>query len=106
MLLNFFFHLLLGSIVSLVIYILRIIPSTRSGAKAVAWILRLIPSFAFAYGVLNACSREAYKSFEGYTEVKDVYDMDIAGGDIMMLALEGFFYVLIVFLIEYFEDTG
>lgn len=106
MLLNFFLHLLAGSIISLVIYILRLIPSTRSGAKVASWFLRLFPSFAFAYGIVNACSRTTYKTLEGYAEVKSVYDIDIAGGDILMLALEGLFCTLIVFVIEYFEDNG
>jgi len=66
MLLNFFLHLVTGSIVSLVIYILRLIPSTRSGAKIAHWFLRLIPSFSFAYGIVNACSRTTYKTIEGY----------------------------------------
>lgn len=106
MLLNFFLHLVTGSIISLVIYILRLIPSTRSGTKIAHWFLRLIPSFSFAYGIVNACSRTTYRTIEGYAEVKDVYDLDIAGGDILFLALEGLVYTIFVFVIEYFEDNG
>lgn len=106
MLVNFFLHLLIGSIISLVIYILRLISSTRSAAKGISYVLRLVPSFSFAYGIVNACSRDFYKVIEGHPSVKDVYDWDISGADIAYLAIEGFVYTMLVFLIEYFEDTG
>lgn len=106
MLVNFFIHLMTGSIISLVIFILRLIKSTRSIAKALHWILRFIPSFSFAYGIVNACSKSTYKVIEGYATVKSTYDIDIAGADILYLALEGLFYTLLVFLLEYFEDNG
>lgn len=60
MLVNFFIHLMTGSIISLVIFVLRLIKTTRSIAKSLHWILRFIPSFSFAYGIVNACSKTTY----------------------------------------------
>lgn len=47
-----------------------------------------------------------YAAVEGYNEEKNVYDLDIAGGDILMLALEGFVYMILVFLLEKLENSG
>ena len=40
--------------------ILRLIPSTRSIALDIQWIVRLLPSFCFGYGVLNIGNRVLY----------------------------------------------
>ena len=106
MLINFFFNLFTGSIVSIVIYILRLIDSTRSAAKGIACVLRLIPSFSFAYGILGASSKSSFKIWEGWSYVKSTWDFDVSGLDILYLSLTGVFYTLLVFLVEYFEDTG
>lgn len=66
MLLSFFLHLIMGAIVSIVIYILRLIPSTRSGAKTAAWFIRLFPSFCFSYGILNLTNKDNYAVIENY----------------------------------------
>ncbi|CAK63379.1 unnamed protein product (macronuclear) [Paramecium tetraurelia] len=106
MLLNFFIHLLVGSIVSLIIYILRLIESTRDVATVLQWIFRLIPSFSFAYGILNACSKDTYMIIEGWSEMKSTYDMAVSGADILMLVVMGVVYTISIFIVEYFEDNG
>ena len=35
-----------------------------------------------------------------------IFFIKIAGGDILFLAIEGVFYMLLVFLVEFLEDTG
>lgn len=51
-------------------------------------------------------NRTLYAAIEGYRNVKDVYDFDISGGDILMLALTGFAYLILVFVVEALEDSG
>ena len=85
---------------------MRLIESTRNVAKGLAYILRLIPSFSFAYGILGASSKNTYKILEGWTYVKSTWDVDVAGLDIIYLSLTGLFYIICVFIVEYFEDTG
>jgi len=77
MLLSFFLHLIFGSIVSVVFFILRLIESTRSGSKIAAWFIRLIPSFCFADGILNLTNASTYANIEGYKTPKSSYDLDI-----------------------------
>lgn len=38
--------------------------------------------------------------------MKSTYDIDVAGADILYLALTGVLYILLVFVVEYFEDNG
>ena len=97
---SFFIHFLLGAIGALVIFILRIIKSTNSVALIIGWILRLIPSFSFGYGILNISSRDTYAILEGRSSAYEVFDLNIAGGDVLMMALEGPAYLILIFVIE------
>ncbi len=98
---NFFFHFLLGAIVSIAMWVLRIVSSTRSASKLACWFLRIIPSFSFGIGFMNMSNRALYSVVEGYKDKKDVFDYDISGGDILYLSLEGIIYFLMIFVIEY-----
>lgn len=42
-----------GAVLSLIIFVLRLVPSSRDGAKVAQFFLRLLPSFSFGYGILN-----------------------------------------------------
>lgn len=88
------------------VFILRLIESTRSVAKGLAYIFRIIPSFSFAYGILGASSKSTYKIIEGWTFVKSTWDIDVSGLDVIYLSITGLIYLLLVFVVEYFEDTG
>ena len=103
---NFFFHLICGALISLIIWVLRLIESTRTASKVLVWFFRLIPSFSFATGILNMANRSLFAKAEGYTKLKDAYDLDISGGDILMLSLEGVIYMALVLLVEMLEDDG
>lgn len=60
MLVSFFINLLLGSIISIVVYILIVIESTRDAANIIIWILRPFPSFSFAIGLIKATNKEYF----------------------------------------------
>ena len=57
---SFFMHLIFGAIISIIFFVLRLISSTRSGSKIAAWFIRMIPSFSFAFGVVNMANRSTY----------------------------------------------
>ncbi|EAR97153.2 ABC transporter family protein (macronuclear) [Tetrahymena thermophila SB210] len=98
----FFINFFCGGIIPLIIAILRIIDSTRNAGIYVGWILRIIPSFSFGYGVLNIGNRSLYAfSDSGSKTVQSAYAWNIAGGDLLMMFLEGFLYFILVFIIEY-----
>ena len=50
---SFVFFFLISAVGSLVIFVLRLVPSSRDGAKIAQYFLRLFPPFAFGYGILN-----------------------------------------------------
>lgn len=80
---------------------MRIIPSTADAANGIAWVLRLFPSFCFADGLLNIGSREFYAFMEDKKEAYKVYDTKIALGDIIMLAVTGIIYIVLLFVYEH-----
>jgi len=96
---------LIGSIGPLAMFILRIIPSTRDAGKAISWIFRLIPSFAFGDGVLSIASRSLFALLNGTKETPGPFDLDIAGGSILFLALFGVIYFALVFGFETLKNT-
>lgn len=50
---TFVFTFLISAIGSLVVFIFRLIPSTRNGAKVVQFFLRIFAPFSFGFGILN-----------------------------------------------------
>lgn len=95
-----------GGIFPLIIFILRIIKSTRNGGIMAGWILRIIPSFSFGYGILNVGNRNLYAFWDGTSSLDSAYAMNIAGGDLIFMFIEGFVYFGIVFLIEFGSHFG
>lgn len=68
--------------------------------------MRLIPSFSFAFGIINMSNISVYKTLDGLKYNQSVFDFNISGGDILMLGIEGFVYLILVFVIEILEGAG
>ena len=66
----------------------------------VAYVLRLIPSYAFGEGLLRMASRSLLAIFEGIKKPRDVLDMKISGTSIVYLAVTSVGYMLLIFLVE------
>ena len=100
---TFFFNFLLGSLGSMLVFILRLIDSTRHVGLALQWVLRLFPTFSFAYGVLNIGNIVIYSTQAGRSANNPLsaYDMNVAGGDIIYLAVTGVGYFLLIFVVEF-----
>ena len=90
----------------LVFFILKIIPSTRDAALGIQWVLRMIPSFAFGYGVQNIGQKELFSRVIYNKAVQSSLSLDVAGGDIIFMAWTGVLYFLLIFLIERVNSTG
>jgi ATP-binding cassette subfamily A (ABC1) protein 3 len=100
MLVTFFVNVVLGTIIPMVMYILRIIPSTRSIAQVLMWIMRIFPSYSFGYGLLNVTSTKIIAKIEGVDSLEPS-DIRASGGDMLMLGLMGIVYTILVFVCEY-----
>ncbi|EAR99563.1 ABC transporter family protein (macronuclear) [Tetrahymena thermophila SB210] len=101
---GFFFNFLTGAVLPVLVMVLRIIKTTNSVALKLQWVFRILPSFCFGYGVTNMANKQLYATVVGSQTLAGTYDMDMAGGDIMCLAIEGAAYFLLVFIIEFFKD--
>lgn len=97
---------MIGGIVTLLFFILRIIPSTADVAKVLVWFLRIFPSFCFGSGVINLGARKLFATIEGKDEDYEVFDVDITLADIICLAVTGLIYIILVFVIEVLNEKG
>jgi hypothetical protein len=70
--------------------------------------LRLFPSFAFGYGFINIGSISTWSTEAGLPtgQLLSVYDMNVAGGDILYLGIFGFIYFVIIFIVEFIIGRG
>ena len=64
------------------------------------WIWRLSPIYCFGYGISNASNRLAYQYIYEEHEKRNALDIQLAGGDVMYLAIESVVYFLLIFAIE------
>ena len=63
---TFVFTFLMSAIGSLVVFILRLVPSSRSAAKIIQFFLRIFSPFCFGFGVLNVAKYNIFCIFTGF----------------------------------------
>ena len=99
------FNLVLGALASTVVIMLRSLDETSNGVKPAAWILRIIPTFAFGFGynqllcgklILFIDHGLAYRTMEADKFLELIY----AGGDMLYLGVTSVVYMLILSIIE------
>jgi ATP-binding cassette subfamily A (ABC1) protein 3 len=100
------FNLVFGSLGSTVVIMLRAIDKSTHAAKIAAYIIRVIPSFAFGYGynlLLNGKLILFIDYSIGYlTKPKSVYiSLEYAGSDALYLGVTFFVYIIGIVIIEY-----
>jgi len=94
---------LVGSIGGVLSFILRLIPSTRNYMKVISWFVRPFPSYAYGYGLINIQNAQIYALIEGYQDIKQYYDLDLGGGDFLMMGVFTIVYMVLIALIEIFQ---
>jgi ATP-binding cassette subfamily A (ABC1) protein 3 len=95
LLVNFF----MGVILSPVFTMLHMFDNTRTMAKYLGWIFRIIPSFCLAYGSNNISYKEIYARLE-YKKAGNDLDFSVAGGDLLFLCTLFPIYIILIVLIE------
>ena len=91
-----------GCVCPAVVFLLKALDYPNP-AKALMWIFRFVPNFCFGMGILNIGSVEIFATFDGKASPYDAYDIDSAGGDILMLGLTAGFYLLFIMLLELYN---
>jgi hypothetical protein len=82
-------------------YILRILSdSSNPAGRAIAWILRAYPAFAFGEGLLNVGSANVFAARENNNVTMSPFDLDIGLGAIIYLAIGSVLFFALLLIIE------
>ncbi|KRW99021.1 P-loop containing nucleoside triphosphate hydrolase [Pseudocohnilembus persalinus] len=103
---TFFLHFILGSTLTMVVYILKLINSTSTIGEIIQWPLRFVPSYAFGSALINIGGRNLLALINGKSEPDSAFSFNVAGADILFLAITGVLYSLLIFLIEKYISKG
>jgi len=106
------FHFVLGALSGTVVFVLRILEDLVGIGKGIAWILRVIPSFAFSYGYqqLLGQAQLTYIDYKDNLVVLisgfkiDILSSAYFGSDLIYLGLVTIFSILVLFLLEFFSN--
>ena len=101
---SFTLHLMISTVLTLVIGLLRVMSNTINFAKAIAYLFRLIPSFAFGYGTFNIANRRVYAFIDQYWFPKSPFDLDIAGTEMLYLGVTAGILWILLILIEVTDE--
>ena len=95
----------LGSIFPSAVFVMFIFQETREAGKAIAWVLKVFPIFSFGWGILNIGSKDNFKIFLELDEAMDSFDINSAGGCMLLMGIMGVFYFCVVIVFELFESN-
>ena len=104
------FNLIIGSLGSVVVLILRAIKKSTNAAKIAQYFFRIVPSFSFGYGYNLLLNGKLILyidySIEYLTKPKSIYiSLKYSGADALYLGVTFFIYALCIFFIEYNRYT-
>jgi hypothetical protein len=90
-----------GFVLSLIIFVLNLIESTRDFAKFSASILRLfLTPFNFCNALMNVSNVKMIQYREGLTEPLSVWDSRVAGLDFWLMLFQTVFYIILLVVLE------
>ncbi|OMJ73092.1 hypothetical protein SteCoe_28294 [Stentor coeruleus] len=93
-----------GSCLPSAIFVMTLFESSRKAGKILSWIFKIFPNFCFGWGVLRVGSAKMFASLEE-TDILDAFDINSAGGCMILLGCITIFYLLLVILMELFESN-
>jgi len=100
-----FINFLIGALGGAVLVILRVLEDTSEAAKGLAYILRVVPSFAFSYAyntMLSFTNFIRYDFPDDPTREEDELNVNYVGADIIYLGVFTVFFIFTLILLEYF----
>ncbi|MBK8156523.1 MAG: ABC transporter permease [Streptococcus sp.] len=95
-------NFVLGGIIALAVFILRIISSTREVGIAFFWVLKFLPMYCLCEAIIDSASISLLgTAFAKPTKVySTAMEIDVSGSAIIFLFLQAIFYPILVFLVE------
>jgi ATP-binding cassette, subfamily A (ABC1), member 3 len=95
-----FMHFVFAGIGAIVIFILRVIDSTQAIGDALVWVFRIIPSFCLTDTIMFDSSKSRLFLIRPDLVRSSDYDVDLIGGDVLVLCLHFVFWTFVLFIIE------
>ena len=95
----------LGSIFPSAVFVMFIFEDSREAGKVLAWILKVFPIFSFGWGILSIGSKDQFKVFMELDEAYNSFDINSAGGCMLLMGIMGVFYFCVVIVFELFESN-
>lgn len=95
-----FLHFVFGGIGAIVVFILRIIPSTRSVGDALMWVFKLVPSYCLTEAIMLDSSLDRLLMLRPELAKPSNWDVTLFGGDVLVLCLHFIFWCLVLAIIE------
>ncbi|OMJ94066.1 hypothetical protein SteCoe_2836 [Stentor coeruleus] len=94
-----------GSCFPSAVFVMYIFDNSRDAGKILSWILRVFPNFCFGWGVLRIGSKVSFASLEGKITPIDSFDIESAGGCMLLLGITTVVYFILVIIMELFETN-
>lgn len=104
MVLTVLINFTLGSLIPPALFIMYFFDSTRKVAKGLRWFFRIFPTFCFGMSFLDLTSRETFAALDGNSNYEP-FDIEAAGGDILMMGIDILLYSLILIICEFVESS-
>lgn len=95
-----FLHFLFAGIGALVVFILRIIPSTQSVGDILDSVFKIVPSYCLTAAIMYDSSKDRLFILRPELKRSSDYDITLMGGNVLALCLHFVFWLLIVALVE------
>ncbi|CAM9287239.1 unnamed protein product [Heterosigma akashiwo] len=93
-------NIALGLLLTMVMFIMLLIPSTQKVAKKLQWLFRLFPPYCFGNTMLSVAFREFLSLIDDAPGSLSPWDNTISGYNLVFLAWEAVVYFLGVLLVE------
>jgi ATP-binding cassette subfamily A (ABC1) protein 3 len=94
-----FAHFVFAGIGGIVVFILRLIDSTRDAGDIMLWVFKIMPSFCLTNSIMFASSRDTIINVREDLS-SDTFDIWNMGGDILALGVHFIFWTIILIIIE------
>lgn len=102
----YFWNFLMGGLLSVVILVLRMIGDTAGTvARALAWLFRIVPAFAFGEGLINEGSLTLLSFSENGGKSMAIFSAPVALSQVIYLAAEVVFFFGMLFLLEHLSNN-
>jgi ABC-type multidrug transport system fused ATPase/permease subunit len=93
-------HFVFAGIGAIIVFILRLIPSTFSVGDALNWVFKIVPSYCLTSTILLDASYTGLILRRPELAKSSMYDISLVGGNVLVIMLHFIFWNFILLLIE------